>query len=128
MPYRNTDLICIEFVVIVINWLKSAAKNREAIYFRVQCALSTTSPPLSTSTTAVLDIEKLRLPSLESHSNSVAAHRPWTYIGVVGPPTEVRIHLFMILNTGLRFFEQKWIVLDFILKIIYFLTFLPLWG
>lgn len=76
--------------MIVIDWLKSAAKNREAIYFRVQCALSTTSPPPSTSATAVLEIAKLQLPSLESHSNSVAARRPWTYIGAMGPPTEVR--------------------------------------
>lgn len=75
------------------------SKNREAIYFRVQCALSTTSPPLSTSTTAVLDIEKLRLPSLESHSNSVAAHRPWTYIGVVGPPTEANFEATLARET-----------------------------
>lgn len=67
----------------------SAAKNREPVCFRAQCVLSTTTT--STATTTVLDVEKLRLPSLEVHSNSVAANRPWTYIGAVGPPTEVKL-------------------------------------
>ncbi|XP_031276175.1 RNA polymerase sigma factor sigB [Pistacia vera] len=62
------------------------SKNKETICFRTQCILSTTSPP-TTATTTVLD-EKLRLSSLETHSNSFAANRPWTYIGAVGPPTE----------------------------------------
>ncbi|KAJ4721396.1 RNA polymerase sigma factor [Melia azedarach] len=62
------------------------SKNREPVCFRAQCVLSTTTT--STATTTVLDVEKLRLPSLEVHSNSVAANRPWTYIGAVGPPTE----------------------------------------
>lgn len=39
----------------------------------------------------MLDVEKLRLPSLEAHSNAVAANRQWTYFGAVGPPTEVRL-------------------------------------
>lgn len=44
--------------------------------------------------TTVLDVEKLRLPSLEAHSNAVAANRQWTYFGAVGPSTEVRlVHL-----------------------------------
>lgn len=47
----------------------------------------------------MLDIEKLRLPSLESHSNSVAAHRPWTYIGVVGPPTEANFEATLARET-----------------------------
>ncbi|KAJ0013692.1 hypothetical protein Pint_20830 [Pistacia integerrima] len=62
------------------------SKNKETICFRTQCILSTTSPP-TTATATVLD-EKLRLSSLETHSNSFAANRPWTYIGAVGPPTE----------------------------------------
>lgn len=74
-------------------------KSREPIYFRVQCMLSTTSPPTSASTTTVLDIEKLRLPSLEDHSNSVAAHRPWTYIGATGPPTEANFGASLATNS-----------------------------
>lgn len=50
--------------------------------------LSTTAPPASSATTTVLDMDKLRLPSLEDHSNSVAAHKPWTYIGSAGPSIE----------------------------------------
>lgn len=52
--------------------------------------------PWSTSastSTAVLDLEKLHLPSLEAHSNSAATNRPWTYIGAIGPPAEVKIYL-----------------------------------
>ncbi|KAF8412581.1 hypothetical protein HHK36_000550 [Tetracentron sinense] len=33
-------------------------------------------------------MEKLRLPTLEYHSNSVAFDRPLTYIGAIGPPTK----------------------------------------
>ncbi|KAG6750858.1 hypothetical protein POTOM_045373 [Populus tomentosa] len=47
-----------------------------------QCVLSSASPSTST---AVLDLEKLRLPSLEPHSDSISANRPWTYIGGIGP-------------------------------------------
>ncbi|XP_059651761.1 RNA polymerase sigma factor sigB [Cornus florida] len=63
-------------------------KNREPVYFRTQCILSTTSPPLPTVTSTVLDMEKLKLPYLEAHSNPVTANRPWMYIGATGPPTE----------------------------------------
>ncbi|KAJ9179832.1 hypothetical protein P3X46_008150 [Hevea brasiliensis] len=59
-------------------------RNRESICFRAQCILSTTSRTSS----AVLDLEKLRLPSFESHSDSVAANCPWTYVGAIGPPKE----------------------------------------
>lgn len=45
--------------------------------------------------TTVLDVEKLRLPSLEAHSNAVAANRQWTYFGAVGPSTEVRLVPFV---------------------------------
>ncbi|KAA8515748.1 hypothetical protein F0562_018641 [Nyssa sinensis] len=65
-----------------------SSKSREPIYFRTQCILSTASPSTSAAATTVLDMEKLQLPSLEAHSNSVATGRPWTYIGAVGPPME----------------------------------------
>ncbi|XP_011013765.1 PREDICTED: RNA polymerase sigma factor sigB-like [Populus euphratica] len=61
------------------------SKNGEPFCFQAQCALSSASPSTST---AVLHLEKLRLPSLESHSDSIAANRPWTYIGGIGPPKE----------------------------------------
>lgn len=80
----------------MIAWLKCAAKNREPVCLRTQCILSTTSPSTSTST-AVLDLEKLRLPSLDAHSDSVAAHKPWTYVGAIGSPKEVNFVLFRIL-------------------------------
>ncbi|XP_044499671.1 RNA polymerase sigma factor sigB-like [Mangifera indica] len=63
------------------------AKNKDPICFQTQCILSTISPSASTATTTALN-EKLRLSSLEPHSNSFAAHRQWTYIGGGGPPTE----------------------------------------
>ncbi|XWS57941.1 hypothetical protein CRYUN_Cryun09bG0216200 [Craigia yunnanensis] len=62
------------------------SKHKESICFWTQCVLSTTSPP--TVTTAVLDVERLRLPSFEAHLNSVVADRPWTYIRATGPPSE----------------------------------------
>lgn len=53
-------------------------RNREPIYIRTQCVLSTTtSSPTSTATITVLDMEKLQLSPLDAHSNSVAANRPW---------------------------------------------------
>ncbi|GFZ02689.1 RNApolymerase sigma subunit 2 [Actinidia rufa] len=36
----------------------------------------------------MLDMEKLRLLSLATHSNSAAADRPWTCMGTIRPPTE----------------------------------------
>ncbi|WCJ27682.1 RNA polymerase sigma factor sigB [Euphorbia peplus] len=63
----------------------SQPKCRDPVYFRAQCILSTTSP--STSTT-VLDLERLRFPSFEAHSDSVTAKSPWTYVGAIGPPKE----------------------------------------
>ncbi|CAL9024633.1 unnamed protein product [Prunus brigantina] len=64
------------------------AKSRDPLCFRAQSILSTASRSTSTGTTTVLDVEKLRLPSLEVNSDSLAANRPWTYTGVTGPPTE----------------------------------------
>jgi hypothetical protein len=88
----------------MINWLECAAKIREPVCFRVQCVLSTTSPSTSTGTTSVLNMEKLRLPSLETNSDSFTANRPWTYMGAIGPPTVVRIVIFGVFtHERLRF-------------------------
>ncbi|KAM0990778.1 hypothetical protein ACFX2C_009247 [Malus domestica] len=64
------------------------AKTRDPLCFRAQYILSTTSHSTSTATTTVLDMERLRLPSLEVNSDSLASSRPWTYTGAIGPPTE----------------------------------------
>ncbi|XP_057512745.1 LOW QUALITY PROTEIN: RNA polymerase sigma factor sigB-like [Actinidia eriantha] len=63
-------------------------KGRDPFCFRTQCLLSTTSPPTSTATNTMLDMEKMRLLSLATHSNAAAADRPWTCIGTICPPTE----------------------------------------
>ncbi|XP_022744699.1 RNA polymerase sigma factor sigB-like [Durio zibethinus] len=64
------------------------SKHKESICFQTQCVLSTTLPSTSTVTTAVLDVEKLRLPYFEACPNSVVADRPWTYTGATGLPSE----------------------------------------
>lgn len=43
----------------------------------------------STAKTSVLDLEKL--PSLDTHPIPSAANKLWTYVGAVGPPTEVGV-------------------------------------
>ncbi|KAF5735211.1 RNA polymerase sigma factor sigB-like isoform X1 [Tripterygium wilfordii] len=73
------------------------SKSRDLLYFRTQCVLSTTSP--LTVTTPVLDMEKLRLPSLEAHSNSASASCPWTYTGAVGPPAEMNFKATLATET-----------------------------
>lgn len=55
----------------------AAAKGRDHIHLRTQCILATTSAATSTATSTVLDIEKLKLPSIEILSSSVAAERSW---------------------------------------------------
>ncbi|KAI3717270.1 hypothetical protein L1987_68780 [Smallanthus sonchifolius] len=52
-------------------------KCRGPIFLLTRCVLSTTAPPVSTEST-VLNLEKLQLSSLEVHSNSGAADRPWS--------------------------------------------------
>ncbi|CAI0433369.1 unnamed protein product [Linum tenue] len=70
----------------------STAKD---LFFRAQCALSTTTSP----STAVLELEKLRLSSLEPHSNSVAANKTWTYTGAVCPPKEETFQVTLATET-----------------------------
>ncbi|XP_068308266.1 RNA polymerase sigma factor sigB-like isoform X2 [Pyrus communis] len=64
------------------------AKTRDPLCFRAQYILSTTPRSTSTATTTVLDMENLRLPSLEFNSDSLASSRPWTYTGAIDPSTE----------------------------------------
>jgi len=80
----------------MINWLEHAAKTREPIFSGAKCILSTAAPSTSTGTTTLLNMEKLRLPSLETNSDSVTENRPWTYTGATRPPAEVRVVHFGI--------------------------------
>lgn len=77
-------------------WVKCAEKSRDRIDIRAQCILSTASFSTSIESTTVLNMGKLRLPSLETDSDPFTANKPWTYMGAVGPPTEVRIVLFSV--------------------------------
>nr|QKY65033.1 plastidic RNA polymerase sigma-subunit 2 [Passiflora pittieri] len=69
------------------NHTPAFSKNRELIRSQTQCSLSTASPPTLASP-ALLDLEKLRLPSIESISHSVAANRSWIHTGTIRPPEE----------------------------------------
>ena len=80
----------------MINWLEHAAKTREPIFSGAKCILSTAAPSTSTGTTTLLNMEKLRLPTLETNSDSVTENRPWTYMGATRPPAEVRVVHFGI--------------------------------
>ncbi|XP_062156881.1 RNA polymerase sigma factor sigB isoform X1 [Alnus glutinosa] len=75
------------------------SKTREPVCFGVQCVLSATSPSTSTGTTTVLNMEKLRLPSLETNSDSFTANRPWTYMGAIGPPTVAKFEATLATET-----------------------------
>lgn len=94
-----------------------SSKSREAINFRTQCIVSVTS--VSAATSAVLELEKLQIPPLETFPNSAAADRSWRtatstsamlelekvpsldtrgipfvaerYVGAVGPPSEINL-------------------------------------
>ncbi|KAL8500649.1 hypothetical protein ACS0TY_020288 [Phlomoides rotata] len=55
-----------------------SSKSREAFTFRTQCILSITSAPTVTSTSTVLEFEKLQLSPLDAIPNSVPANRSWT--------------------------------------------------
>ncbi|XP_048446080.1 RNA polymerase sigma factor sigB-like isoform X3 [Pyrus x bretschneideri] len=75
------------------------AKTRDPLCFRAQYILSTTPRSTSTATTTVLDMEKLRLPSLEFNSDSLASSRPWTYTGAIDPSTEANFGSTLVTET-----------------------------
>lgn len=74
------------------------SKHKEHLCFKTQCILSTASSSLST---AVCDVEKLRLPPLDVHSNSgaAAANRPWTYIDGTHQSPEARFRASLASET-----------------------------
>ncbi|KAL4563639.1 hypothetical protein LXL04_027684 [Taraxacum kok-saghyz] len=53
-------------------------KCREPTFFPTRCVLSTTAPPVLSTESTVLNLEKLKLSSLDLHSNSGANDRPWS--------------------------------------------------
>ncbi|XP_073011629.1 RNA polymerase sigma factor sigB-like isoform X2 [Typha latifolia] len=68
-------------VASVCQVLVCAAKARDSVSFRSQCVLT----PMA----AVANVE--RLPSLEAHPTFLAATRPLSYVGSLGPPTKTNI-------------------------------------
>ncbi|GMN48616.1 hypothetical protein TIFTF001_017784 [Ficus carica] len=44
-------------------------------------------------------MEKLRLPSLDTNSESVTSHRPWMYTGAIGPHTEANFEAALATET-----------------------------
>nr|AKC88649.1 sigma factor [California macrophylla] len=80
-----------------INFRATLTKIRGPIHFQARCVLSTMSAPTSTAT--VLDAEKLQIPSLEAHANSVSAKSPWTHIEAIGPLTEVSLEASFVRET-----------------------------
>ncbi|KAK4593720.1 hypothetical protein RGQ29_017717 [Quercus rubra] len=76
-----------------------STKTREPIFSGAKCILSTAAPSTSTGTTTLLNMEKLRLPTLETNSDSVTENRPWTYTGATRPPTEVKFEATLATET-----------------------------
>ncbi|KAH7525210.1 hypothetical protein FEM48_Zijuj06G0200800 [Ziziphus jujuba var. spinosa] len=74
-------------------------KPRDSISSWPHCILSTSSPSTSMATTTVLNLEKLRLPSLDANSDSVTANRPWTYTGAIGPPAKANLEATLATET-----------------------------
>nr|AKC88674.1 sigma factor [Pelargonium tetragonum] len=72
----------------------TTTKIRGHIYFQTQCTLSTMSPPTSTITTTMLDMEKLQISSLEAHLHSVSAAK--------GPLTEANFEAALAREALLR--------------------------
>lgn len=64
-----------------------AVKLKDHVCVRKNCILS--------SMTAVVDVDKLQIPSLDTHSSSLTAVRPLTYVGAIGPPPKV-IFIFLV--------------------------------
>lgn len=71
------DSFCIQFKSYTHHHSPNHPKCREPIFFPTRCILSTTAPPVATEST-VLNLEKLKLSSLDVHSNSGVADRQWS--------------------------------------------------
>nr|AKC88652.1 sigma factor [Erodium gruinum] len=80
-----------------INFRAPLSKIRGPIHFQARCVLSTMSAPTSTST--VLEAEKLQISSLEAHSNSVSAKSPWTHMESIDPSTKANLEASLVKET-----------------------------
>ncbi|KAK1262661.1 RNA polymerase sigma factor sigB [Acorus gramineus] len=80
--YRSEGLDDSE-LFIEMKWIDPPWKTRDPICLRMHCVLFPTA--------AVVDVDKLHIPSLEEHSSTLAANRPWTYVGVIGPPEKTSL-------------------------------------
>lgn len=68
----------------------SHLRNRDLVCFRPQCAVSTPPPPTAAAETAIFDVEKLRLPYVESNSNSLSAYAQTAFLSNLGSPAEAK--------------------------------------
>ncbi|XP_010528784.1 PREDICTED: RNA polymerase sigma factor sigB [Tarenaya hassleriana] len=55
--------------------------GKDGVFFQPQCTASVSAP-------SVLDVENLRLPSFNTHSDSLVSDDRWTCTGIIGPPTQ----------------------------------------
>ncbi|KAF3795927.1 RNA polymerase sigma factor [Nymphaea thermarum] len=72
----------------------SYLKTREAVCFRGQC--------MSSSTAAVIDVQKLQIPTLDPHATSLQTIGSLPYIGAVGPPGKIGFKEDLTVETLLR--------------------------
>ncbi|KAL2892705.1 RNA polymerase sigma factor sigB [Bienertia sinuspersici] len=68
----------------------SLLRNRDLVCFRAQCVVSTSPLPTAAAETAIFDVEKLRLPYVESSSNSLTNYARSTFLSSLGSPTEAK--------------------------------------
>ena len=78
-------------------------KSKDHVCVRKNCILS--------SMTAVVDVDKLQIPSLETHSTSLTAVKPLTYVGSIGPPPKVRF-IFPVCKWTCRDASSRSLVTD----------------
>lgn len=62
-----------------------AVKPRGPVNVRNQC--------VSSQMTAVIELDKTYVPTLDARTNSSAVTRPLSYVGAIGPPSKVRVGL-----------------------------------
>ena len=59
--------------------------SRGPVNFRKQC--------ITSQMTAVIDLDKTYVPTLEARPTSSAVTRPLSYVGAIGPPAKVGVSL-----------------------------------
>ncbi|KAL4199261.1 hypothetical protein AMTRI_Chr03g50290 [Amborella trichopoda] len=69
-------------------------RTREATCFQTQCVSSTA--------TVVVDVDKVRVPSLGGHSTSVSTHGPLTYVGTIGSQKKTDFEAALVTESLLK--------------------------